>query len=43
MSENRIARVTGSTDGLGRSVARALAAGGFRVWLHGRDAMSRVD
>ncbi len=37
MSENRIALVTGSTDGLGRSVARSLAARGFRVWVHGRD------
>lgn len=30
--------VTGSTDGLGREVARALASGGARVIVHGRNA-----
>lgn len=30
--------ITGSTDGVGRYVAKQLAAGGARVLLHGRDA-----
>lgn len=34
----RIALITGSTDGLGRAVARSLAAAGFLVLIHGRDA-----
>ncbi len=34
----KIALITGSTDGLGRAVARALAASGFLVLIHGRDA-----
>jgi len=34
----QIALVTGSTDGLGRAVALALAASGFQVLIHGRDA-----
>ena len=42
MNTNRMALVTGSTDGLGRAVARALAAQDFTVWVHGRDA-SRGD
>jgi NAD(P)-dependent dehydrogenase (short-subunit alcohol dehydrogenase family)/cyclophilin family peptidyl-prolyl cis-trans isomerase len=33
----RIALVTGSTDGLGREVARKLAAGGAHVIVHGRN------
>jgi NAD(P)-dependent dehydrogenase (short-subunit alcohol dehydrogenase family) len=33
-----IALVTGSTDGLGRAVARFLARAGFLVLIHGRDA-----
>ncbi len=33
----RIALVTGSTDGLGREVARRLAAGGAHVIVHGRN------
>jgi NAD(P)-dependent dehydrogenase (short-subunit alcohol dehydrogenase family) len=38
-SETRkIALITGSTDGLGRAVARSLAASGFMVLIHGRDA-----
>jgi NAD(P)-dependent dehydrogenase (short-subunit alcohol dehydrogenase family) len=34
----RVALVTGSTDGLGRVVAHSLAASGFEVVIHGRDA-----
>ncbi len=37
MSTAKTALVTGSTDGLGRAVARALATRGYRVWLHGRN------
>lgn len=37
MSEQKIALVTGSTDGLGRAVARKLAGAGFKVLIHGRD------
>lgn len=33
----KVALVTGSTDGVGRLVARRLAAEGARVFLHGRD------
>ncbi len=33
---NRVVLITGSTAGLGRRVAQDLAAGGFRVLLHGR-------
>jgi NAD(P)-dependent dehydrogenase (short-subunit alcohol dehydrogenase family) len=33
----KVALVTGSTDGLGRAVARSLAASGFQVLIHGRD------
>src|SRR6185437_7455432 len=39
----RIALITGSTDGLGRSVARSLAASGFLVLIHGRDPMRGDD
>lgn len=39
----RVALVTGSTDGLGRAVARSLAVSGFRVWIHGRDAQRGED
>lgn len=38
----RVVLVTGSTDGIGRAAARALAAGGMKVILHGR-GKSRVD
>ena len=38
MSTAKTALVTGSTNGLGRAVARALARQGYRVWLHGRNA-----
>jgi NAD(P)-dependent dehydrogenase (short-subunit alcohol dehydrogenase family) len=36
--EERVALVTGATDGLGRGVAERLAAAGLTVHLHGRDA-----
>lgn len=36
MSDRRVVLVTGSTDGIGRATARALAAAGARVILHGR-------
>src|SRR5882672_7573757 len=36
MTDRRVALVTGSTDGIGRATARALAAGGMKVILHGR-------
>jgi len=38
MTAPKSALVTGSTDGLGRAVARDLAAAGFLVLTHGRDA-----
>lgn len=38
MSMVKTALVTGSTDGLGRVVARTLARQGYRVWVHGRNA-----
>jgi NAD(P)-dependent dehydrogenase (short-subunit alcohol dehydrogenase family) len=34
----KTALVTGSTDGVGRLVARKLAQAGARVLVHGRDA-----
>jgi NAD(P)-dependent dehydrogenase (short-subunit alcohol dehydrogenase family) len=34
----KIALVTGSTDGVGRAVARSLAEAGAEVFVHGRDA-----
>ena len=36
MSDRRVVLVTGSTDGIGRATARALAAAGLKVILHGR-------
>jgi NAD(P)-dependent dehydrogenase (short-subunit alcohol dehydrogenase family) len=42
MTERRVVLVTGSTDGIGRATARALAAGGMKVILHGR-AKPKVD
>jgi retinol dehydrogenase-12 len=38
----RVVLVTGSTDGIGRATARALAAGGMKVIIHGR-GKARVD
>src|SRR5258706_8571214 len=38
----RVALVTGSTDGIGRQTARQLAAGGFKVLVHGR-SKTKVD
>ena len=38
----RVALVTGSTDGIGRAPARALAAAGLKVVIHGRSKV-RVD
>jgi retinol dehydrogenase-12 len=37
MPERRVALVTGSTDGIGRATARALAAAGMKVIVHGRN------
>lgn len=42
MSERRVVLVTGSTDGIGRATARALAAAGAKVILHGR-SKAKVD
>jgi NAD(P)-dependent dehydrogenase (short-subunit alcohol dehydrogenase family) len=42
MTERRVVLVTGSTDGIGRATARALAAGGMKVIVHGR-AKLKVD
>lgn len=42
MSDSRVVLVTGSTDGIGRAAARALAAAGMTVILHGR-SKPKVD
>jgi NAD(P)-dependent dehydrogenase (short-subunit alcohol dehydrogenase family) len=42
MTERRVVLVTGSTDGIGRATARALAAAGMKVILHGRNKL-KVD
>src|SRR5882762_2460647 len=42
MTDRRVVLITGSTDGIGRATARALAAGGMKVILHGR-SKSKVD
>jgi len=39
---SRVVLVTGSTDGIGRAAARALAAGGMKVIVHGR-GRAKVD
>jgi NAD(P)-dependent dehydrogenase (short-subunit alcohol dehydrogenase family) len=39
----KTALITGSTDGLGRAVARSLAAAGFLVLIHGRDSRRGGD
>ena len=39
---SRVVLVTGSTDGIGRATARALAAGGMKVIVHGRSKV-KVD
>lgn len=39
---SRVVLVTGSTDGIGRAAARALAAGGMKVIIHGR-GKAKVD
>jgi NAD(P)-dependent dehydrogenase (short-subunit alcohol dehydrogenase family) len=39
----KVALITGSTDGLGRAVALALAGSGFEVWIHGRDVQRGID
>jgi NAD(P)-dependent dehydrogenase (short-subunit alcohol dehydrogenase family) len=43
MQAKKVALVTGSTDGLGRAVALALAASGFEVLIHGRDVRRGGD
>jgi NAD(P)-dependent dehydrogenase (short-subunit alcohol dehydrogenase family) len=40
MTERRVVLITGSTDGIGRATARALAAGGMKVILHGRTKLN---
>jgi NAD(P)-dependent dehydrogenase (short-subunit alcohol dehydrogenase family) len=42
MTDRRVVLITGSTDGIGRATARALAAGGMKVILHGR-SKPKVD
>jgi NAD(P)-dependent dehydrogenase (short-subunit alcohol dehydrogenase family) len=42
MTDRRVVLVTGSTDGIGRATARALAAAGMRVVVHGR-GKAKVD
>ena len=36
MTDRRVVLITGATDGIGRATARALAAGGMKVIVHGR-------
>src|SRR5580765_4222785 len=40
MSERRVVLVTGSTDGIGRQTARALAARDVKVIVHGRSKVN---
>ena len=42
MSDRRVVLVTGATDGIGRATARALAAAGMKVVVHGRSKV-KVD
>jgi len=42
MSDRRVILVTGATDGMGRATARALAAAGTKVIVHGR-SKAKVD
>jgi NAD(P)-dependent dehydrogenase (short-subunit alcohol dehydrogenase family) len=42
MSERRVVFVTGSTDGIGYQVVRALAARDLKVLVHGR-SKTKVD
>jgi NAD(P)-dependent dehydrogenase (short-subunit alcohol dehydrogenase family) len=42
MSDRRVVLITGSTDGIGHATARALAAAGAKVVLHGR-SKAKVD
>ena len=42
MSEHRVVLVTGATDGIGRATARAWAAAGMKVIVHGRSKL-KVD
>jgi NAD(P)-dependent dehydrogenase (short-subunit alcohol dehydrogenase family) len=42
MTDRRVVLVTGATDGIGRATARALAAGGMKVIVHGRTKI-KVD
>src|SRR4051812_34382658 len=42
MTDRRVVLITGSTDGIGRATARALAAGGMTVIVHGR-SKAKVD